>query len=116
MRRTLSPFFTSSKIKGMFTLMTDVAKTFTAFFQHKGGEEVIEVEMKDVFTRYGNDIIASLAFGIEVNSLENPNSQFYLIGKQTTDFGTFGRRMKIFGYLLFPKLYTVRNTIFLEFS
>ncbi|KAJ8955212.1 hypothetical protein NQ317_001065 [Molorchus minor] len=39
-------------------------------------------EMKNVFTRFGNDVIATAAFGISVNSLDKPNNEFYLMGKE----------------------------------
>lgn len=37
--------------------------------------------MKEAFTRYTNDVIASVAFGIKVNSLLDKHSEFYEMGK-----------------------------------
>jgi cytochrome P450 family 9 len=63
--------------------------------------------MKDLFTRYTNDVIATAAFGIGCDSLNNPKNEFYQMGKDVTNFG--GVRVLIFfGYMLSPKLMKVR--------
>lgn len=40
------------------------------------------VEMKEVFSRFATDIIGSCAFGLDCNSLKNPNSEFRQFGKK----------------------------------
>lgn len=42
--------------------------------------------MKDAFARYTNDVIASAAFGVKVDSLKHQNNEFYLMGKEATTF------------------------------
>lgn len=37
----------------------------------------IDHEMKDLLTRYANDVIATCAFGVNVNSVEIPNNDFF---------------------------------------
>nr|CAD7202246.1 unnamed protein product [Timema douglasi] len=62
-------------------------------------KDVHSIEMKDLFTRFTNDVIASTAFGVTVDSLKNPNNEFYLAGKGLTNFE--GLRSLIFmGYTL----------------
>jgi cytochrome P450 family 9 len=63
--------------------------------------------MKDLFTRYTNDVIATAAFGIGCDSLNNPTNQFYEMGKDVTNFGGI-RAIIFFGYMLSPKLMKVR--------
>nr|ANS06316.1 cytochrome P450 [Agasicles hygrophila] len=104
MRPILSPSFTSSKMKAIFILMSDCAKDFCDFFLKKN-KDIVEVELKDIFTRYTNDVIATTAFGIKVNSLENPENEFYMMGKSATDFSSWRKSLKFFGYFLFPKLF-----------
>nr|AZR39445.1 cytochrome P450 [Agasicles hygrophila] len=103
MRPILSPSFTSSKMKVMFQLMHDCANNFTDFFLKKN-ENVIEVKLKDIFTRYTNDVIGTTAFGIKTNSLENPDNEFYRMGKEATDLTSLRKNLKFFGYLIFPRL------------
>jgi len=65
------------------------------------------VEMRDLFTRYANDVIATAAFGIVCDSLNNPKNEFYEMGKDVTNFGGV-RALIIFGYAFSPKLMKVR--------
>lgn len=110
MRPIISPCFTTSKMKQMFVLMKEVAETFVNHYKSIKADDTIEVEMKDVLTRYGNDVIASLAFGIHINSLKEENNQFYLMGKEATNFGGLGKTLKFMLFGLFPKLYEVSYT------
>jgi cytochrome P450 family 9 len=47
----------------------------------------VEVEMKEVSTRFTTDVIASAAFGIQVNSIQNPEHEFYAMGQKLTKIG-----------------------------
>jgi len=71
---------------------------------------VLTVEMKDLFTRYTNDVIATSAFGIGCDSLKNPKNEFYEMGRGVTNFR--GLRALIFlGYMISPKLMKVRMSV-----
>jgi len=67
---------------------------------------ILAVEMKDLFTRYTNDVIATSAFGIECDSLSNPKNEFYEMGRDVTNFRGF-RSLIFFGYAFSPKLMKV---------
>lgn len=98
MRATLSPSFTSSKMKAMFHLLTECAQNVVEYFEQQNSNLTV-VEMKDVFTRYTNDAIASVAFGLKVNSLQERNNDFYLMGEEATDFsGLRALRSLLFGW------------------
>ncbi|KAK9752568.1 Cytochrome P450 [Popillia japonica] len=62
MRSTLSPSFTSSKMKIIFSLMTECADNYVNYFLKQ--KNPIEIELKDTTTRYTNDVIATVAFGV----------------------------------------------------
>ncbi|KAJ8928367.1 hypothetical protein NQ314_019098 [Rhamnusium bicolor] len=83
MRSILSPSFTSSKMRSMFVLMLECADNFVQNFL-KEDKEMIKVEMKEIFTRFTNDVIATTAFGVKVDSIAEPNNEFYLMGKDAT--------------------------------
>ncbi|CAH1997158.1 unnamed protein product [Acanthoscelides obtectus] len=104
MRPILSPSFTSSKMRAMFLLMSDCAKRFTQFFADKN-DEIVELEMKDSFTRYCNDVIATCAFGIECDSLRQPNNAFYVMGKRTTNFSSLSMQLKFIALSAVPWLF-----------
>lgn len=39
-------------------------------------KSVIELEIKEIFSKYTNDLIATCAFGTNINSFENPDNEF----------------------------------------
>ncbi|XP_017882209.1 cytochrome P450 9e2-like [Ceratina calcarata] len=83
-RNVLSPIFTSSKLKGMFVLMSECAKRFGETLASLPTDQRT-VELKDAFTRYTNDVIATCAFGIEVDSMKDRKNTFYVYGREATD-------------------------------
>lgn len=83
MRSTLSPVFTGSKMRGMYLLMSECAKDLTEYLRAKN-EETLQVELKQLFTKYTNDVIASTSFGIKCDSLKDENNEFYRMGKKIT--------------------------------
>ncbi|XP_017782407.1 PREDICTED: cytochrome P450 9e2-like [Nicrophorus vespilloides] len=97
MRTVLSPAFTGHKMRLMFELVDDCASQFVEFFGRKIGKdgEVLVVELKDSFSRYANDVIATCAFGIKVDSLQETNNEFYQMGKKATDFNSFWKTVKV---------------------
>uniref|UniRef100_A0AAR5PXI1 Cytochrome P450 n=1 Tax=Dendroctonus ponderosae TaxID=77166 RepID=A0AAR5PXI1_DENPD len=103
MRATLSGSFSSSKIKRMFHVMNGAAENFVIFFLNKN-ETLIEVEMRDTFSRFANDIIATTAFGIEVDSLKSPNNPFHIMGKRITDYSSLIKRLRFFAFLIAPRV------------
>ncbi|XP_049818309.1 cytochrome P450 9e2-like isoform X2 [Aethina tumida] len=105
MRATLSPSFTSSKMKSMFTLISECANDFVEYFKKNQNQDIVTIEMKDTFTRFTNDVIATTAFGIKVDSLNDRTNEFYVMGKDMTNFRTLWRSMKLFGYFAFPLLF-----------
>lgn len=103
MRATLSPSFTSSKMKGMFGLVKECAENFVGFFE-KHRSETESVNLRDAFTRYANDVIASAAFGVTCNSLEDPNNEFYRMGKKAANMSGFWKNLSFIFIYVFPKL------------
>ena len=103
MRATLSPAFTSSKMKYMFSLISQSGEQFVNYFLKKN-EDVITVEMKDIFTRFANDVIANTALGVQCDSLVEPKNEFFVMGKKATDFSGFWKNLKFMLFFIAPKL------------
>ena len=96
MRIKLSPTFTSGKIKMMFPIIKDRSNDLVKYLEEN---KETEFEMRDLFARLLTDIIASCAFGISCNSLENPDDEFRHMGKNISvsgKFGTFKRTLDQF--------------------
>lgn len=88
MRATLSPAFTGFKMRQMYELVSECADNFV---NHLKGRvkvgETLNVEIKDLYSRYSNDVIASCAFGLTgLDSFAEPNNEFYVDGKELTNF------------------------------
>lgn len=107
MRSLLSPSFTTNKIKTLFQIMDRCGKRFVEYYLNQN-ENLMELEMQDCLSRYTNDVIASSVFGAEVDSIKEPNNEFYLKGKQATDLTQFPTNLKLTFYFIFPNLYKVR--------
>ncbi|KAF5306327.1 hypothetical protein FQA39_LY09025 [Lamprigera yunnana] len=99
LRSMVSPTFTSSKLKMMYPLMVKCAQQMLDHYENKGDD--ITLEMKDAFSRYTNDVIGTTAFGIECNSLEEPNNIFYRMGNKTMNM-TFFQILAMFMYNISP--------------
>ncbi|XP_033218977.1 cytochrome P450 9e2-like [Belonocnema kinseyi] len=103
MRNTLSPCFTGAKMKFMFEIIAKCSRDFVQYFINHP-DEATSIDTKDAFTRYTNDVIATAAFGISVNSMKDRENEFYLRGKDATSFRGIWRMLKFFGFLACPKI------------
>lgn len=81
LRSHLSPVFTSGKLKGTFSLILECTKNLEKYL----GTLVAKgepIEVREVAARYTTDVIGSCAFGIEMNSLSENESDFRKMGKE----------------------------------
>lgn len=85
LRQKLSPTFTSGKIKMMFPTVVDVADKLIMKLKEISMENS-EIEIKDIMARYTTDVIGSCAFGINCDSLENPDNEFRRTGMNVFQF------------------------------
>ncbi|XP_022819612.1 cytochrome P450 9e2-like [Spodoptera litura] len=118
MRSTLSPAFTSSKMRLMVPFMVEVGEQMMqslhqSIKQSKDGS--IDIECKDLTTRYANDVIASCAFGLKVDSHNDKNNTFYALGKETSSFN-FRQMMTFFLLINAPALAKLLKLDFLSES
>jgi cytochrome P450 family 9 len=105
MRTTLSPVFTSSKMRTIFELMSKCGEKMVKHVRdehQKNGRQ--ELEMKDFISRFANDVIATSAFGIEVDSYREKTNIFYTNAEKIRDFKSPLVMLKVFGFLIAPWL------------
>jgi len=74
-RAAMTPIFTTNKMKKMFYLVEKCAKELVVLLE-KEAADGLPLNIKDTMARYTTDSITSVAFGIESNSLKNPDSEF----------------------------------------
>lgn len=99
LRQKLTPTFTSGKLKFMHSTLLVVADRFKDHLAKQGGE----VEIKELLAQFTTDIIGSVAFGLELNSISETETEFRKYGKEifaNTKFKAFKRLLAF----AFPKL------------
>lgn len=86
MRQTMCPAFTSKRMQSMHNLMVRSCEQFL--------ESLMEIDKtakifdtRDLFSRYTNDIFATTGFGVELNSLREPDNDFFRMGNSLAVFG-----------------------------
>jgi cytochrome P450 family 6 len=81
LRAKLTPTFTSNKMKKMFDILADCATEMSDYLEKQSSGEKVD-DVKEVLGKFGNDVIASCAFGIECKSFKNPDEKFRKMGRR----------------------------------
>ncbi|KAG6460655.1 probable cytochrome P450 9f2 [Manduca sexta] len=125
MRMTLSPAFTGSKMRHMLPFMVEISNNLVEYLKDHQSEDM---DVEDLIRRYTNDVIASAAYGLRVNSFKDKENEFFVTGQNLFKFNWWQRFIffvsiqfpaigKVFGGSIFPKKTTeffrdlVRNTM-----
>ncbi|XP_049985680.1 cytochrome P450 3A31-like isoform X4 [Alexandromys fortis] len=75
LRALLSPTFTSGKLKEMFPIIEEYGDILVKYLRREA-EKGKPLNIKEVFGAYSMDVIMSTAFGVSVDSLNNPKDPF----------------------------------------
>ncbi|KAF3428420.1 hypothetical protein E2986_06382 [Frieseomelitta varia] len=104
LRAKLTPIFTSGKLKKMFDLMLTNADDLGKYLDsmHLGSNGKV-VEVKDICANFTTDMIGNTAFGVRVNSLQEPKSAFREFGRMIFDYD-FVRSLDFTIIFFFPNL------------
>lgn len=78
MRSTLSPAYTGNKMRGMFDLIREIAEQAATYL--KENEVGKDIDLKEFFSRFANDVIASTAFGFKIDSMKDRDNEFFNVG------------------------------------
>lgn len=78
LRTKMTPTFTSGKMKMMFDNVLDLSESMVDHLKIREGI----VDMKDVAMRFTTDVIGSVAFGLDLNSQNEVDSEFQKMGLQ----------------------------------
>ncbi|XP_013172507.1 PREDICTED: probable cytochrome P450 9f2 [Papilio xuthus] len=100
MRTTLSPAFTGSKMRLMMPFMTEISESMVEYLKDYALEDI---DVCDLMRRYSNDVIASCAFGCQVNSVKDKENEFYKTGQSLFEMTTL-QRTKLILSMYFPSL------------
>ncbi|EAT32835.1 AAEL014924-PA, partial [Aedes aegypti] len=79
MLQKLAPAFTSAKVKSMFPTMMTCGRTLSAVVGDHLGRAL---PIRALMTRFTMDVIASVGFGLDCNSMRNPDEPFHKMGSK----------------------------------
>ncbi|XP_012224508.2 cytochrome P450 6k1 [Linepithema humile] len=104
LRTKLSPIFTSGKLKKMFELMLVCAQNLDTYLESLKLEgKGKELETKDLAAKFATDMIGVTAYGLNVNSLNNPDAEFRRHGKKIFEY-SYIRGFEMLSIFFFPSL------------
>ncbi|XP_073844486.1 cytochrome P450 6a2-like [Musca autumnalis] len=104
MRTKLTPTFTSGKMKFMFPTVVEVGERFVTVLKELLEKENDEgIEIRELLARFTTDVIGCCAFGLECNSLKDPNAKFRKMGQKVFTKRRHGRMVFAFAQA-FPDL------------
>ncbi|KAL5022796.1 hypothetical protein ScPMuIL_001951 [Solemya velum] len=101
LRTTLSPTFSSGKLKQMVPVVHKCVDSLVKNITKQTSSDKAP-DFKPIFGAYTMDIIASTAFGIEVDSQSNPDDQFVKNAREAMDFSMTNPMLIL--ALIFPQL------------
>nr|XP_046491929.1 uncharacterized protein LOC124223738 [Neodiprion pinetum] len=81
LRTKFTPTFTASKMKQMFFTIKNCSDTLASSVLSTASKSEL-IEVKDLMARFSTDVIASAAFGVQCNSIENPDAEFRKWGRK----------------------------------
>ncbi|XP_028362405.1 cytochrome P450 3A12-like isoform X1 [Phyllostomus discolor] len=100
-RTLLSPTFTSGKLKEMFPIVNQYGNMLVQNLK-KEAEKGKPINLKNIFGAYSMDVITSTSFGVNIDSLNNPQDPFVEKTQKLLRFSFLDPF--IFFVLLFPFL------------
>ncbi|XP_053521314.1 cytochrome P450 3A12 [Artibeus jamaicensis] len=100
-RTLLSPTFTSGKLKEMFPIIGQYGDVLVRNLR-KEAEKGKPINLKDIFGAYSMDVITSTSFGVNIDSLNNPQDPFVEHIKILLKFNLFDPLL--LSIMLFPFL------------
>ncbi|XP_012368805.1 cytochrome P450 3A5-like [Octodon degus] len=87
-RTLLSPTFTSGKLKEMFPIIERYAGVLLKNLQQEA-KKGAPVSMKEILGAYSMDVITGTSFGVNIDSLNNPQDPFVQKAKTLINFDFF---------------------------
>lgn len=106
MRTILSVAFTGNKMRMMFDLVHNCTNNFIKTLQRHNKQTTTntnEFELKDLFSRFMTNVIATTAFGLNIEAFDDCENEFYLAGKKITNFDGI-QGVKILLFDIMPKI------------
>lgn len=89
LRTKLSPVFTSGKLKASFESLLKCGNALQQFMD-AASERRDVLEVREIAARFNTDVIASVAFGLDINCMDEPDAPFRAMGRKVCVCGDTG--------------------------
>jgi cytochrome P450 family 6 len=108
-RSKLTPTFTTGKLKMMFDTIKDISDKLLTTIEHESADLGC-VEIKQILARFTCDVIGSIAFGVDCDSLNDKNAKFFEMAVKSMDSFDYIQRLVLMGYRNFARLLRIKLT------
>lgn len=81
LRVKLTPTFTSGKLKAMFSTLVDCGVPLQKYLSNVAPKSET-IEFREIIARYTTSVIASVAFGVDIDCVSNPDTSFRKYGRK----------------------------------
>lgn len=105
LRGKLSPTFTSGKLKAMFSTLVDCGSTLQNHLGKLASEKEL-LDVREISASHATNVISSVAFGIDVDVIKDPNNEFRVCGRKIFE-SSFKNSIRLLLNFVAPKLMTV---------
>ncbi|ODM94324.1 Cytochrome P450 9e2 [Orchesella cincta] len=88
-RMTISPVFTSGKIRRMMSCFNEIGREWVENFMEKANNNPdgsVVIKVLDSVNQYTIDVISSAVFGMQSGTIKNPKSTFAVMADRLTNF------------------------------
>ncbi len=106
-RASISPAFTTAKIRRMMDYFNSVSLEWVAELKAKSNSNgrSVKIDVIKAVNQYTTEVISSSVFGMRTDAVKNPNSIFNVMANRVADFGSFKATVKFAFRRHFPKLF-----------
>lgn len=84
MRKQLTPLFTAGKLKAMFSNLVNCGSTLQNYLAKLADKSEL-LNVCEISASYTTNAIASVAFGLDVDAIKNPNDDFRVCGRKLVE-------------------------------
>nr|CAD7394922.1 unnamed protein product [Timema cristinae] len=102
LRTRLTPTFTTGKLKNMIDAMAECSLEMNTVLQATANNNSI-IEVKDMAGNFTTQVIGSVIFGLQFNSIKDPDSKFRQIGREIFD-PSYKRAVTLMMNTISPKM------------
>jgi cytochrome P450 family 6 len=103
LRVKLSSLFTSSKLKKMFPTLVDCADVLQNYIEKQVKSKKNIIDVRELSARLTTNIISSVAFGIEIDCINEPNHIFRVMGRKVVELN-WKNGLRFLRLFMLPKL------------